>query len=235
MPQSQYQLQVLRSETETKIAEHEKEISRLREVLTTIGKLEQLLSEPKQTTIDEINPYESMGPSEIVQAVVESSAREWSIADILKAASKGGYKLESNRKAYPSFYTAAKRLADKGVIVLLKRRSGETVFMRSTPVTPLPLVMQRSGVSPVSVAPAPAKKVDRFHPEKKVSEYAAEALSDKKEPMGLRDLVGEIRRRGGTISNEGTLRTLLKREPNRFMKTDDRRWRLIGPDDEDWG
>ncbi|MCX5770126.1 MAG: hypothetical protein NTZ09_07635 [Candidatus Hydrogenedentes bacterium] len=215
MSDSIQELKSLKANLENEIEGHRKEIARLTEVIAAIEKVEALLRREKQATIPAINPYENIGPSEIVQAVVNSSSSEWSLIEIIKAAQEGGRKITNPRSEYPNFYKAATRLSEKGVIRLIKKDNGKVVFRKGD--------IQQQNLTLVTVEKA---KVDRFHPAKKVTAYVAEILADKQTPMSLSTLCTEIRERGGNISNKNTLRTLLKREPDVFAKNKNGLWCL---------
>ena len=128
---SPQELKALRIRLGDELDLHEKETQRIRKALEAIDEVERLLSQSAvQTTIPETSPYENMGPSELVLAIVNSSPREWSIGDILKAAQSGGKNMKTWKNARSVLYVAARRHVDDGKIGTTKNSIGNVTYKR---------------------------------------------------------------------------------------------------------
>ena len=129
--ESQQELKALRIRLGDELDFHEKETQRIRKALEAIDEVERLLSQsPTQTTIPETNPYESMGPAELVLTIVNSSGRGWSLADIYETAKAGGKDMSAWKNPRNTIYVAAYRHAKQKRIQATKNPSTNAVMYK---------------------------------------------------------------------------------------------------------
>lgn len=115
--ESAEELRGLRTRLQDQLDSHQREARRITDALKALETVESLLREdPKQTTLPQVNPYESLGGTDLVLRIVSSSSRPWTMSDIMEAAKAGGKNLEQWSNPYNILYVAATRLVKKGKI-----------------------------------------------------------------------------------------------------------------------
>jgi len=129
--QSSEELKSLRIKLQDELDFHKQEILRLSKALEALETVEGLLGQNgRQTTIQEVQPLAGLGAPELVEKIICSSGRKWSMAAILHAAKEGGNDLNRWTKPYNVLYVAAKRLAKKGRIQVNREKDGTVTYSR---------------------------------------------------------------------------------------------------------
>jgi hypothetical protein len=125
----------IRRQLQNDLANHKKAVARIEGALKALDTVEELLTDERQTSMPGAGPYSDLGPEELALKIVHIDNRAWSIPEIIKEAERGGKDLSGYKSVYPVFYTALRRLVDKGEIKMMqrtKRESGEqkVIFFR---------------------------------------------------------------------------------------------------------
>ncbi len=129
--QSSEELRSLRIKLQDELDFHKGEVQRLGKALEALETVEGLLGQNgRQTTIREVAPLEGLGASELLDRIVSSSSREWTMSQILEAAKMGGNDIDRWSNPYNMLYVAAKRLADKGGIQINRYEDGTVTYSR---------------------------------------------------------------------------------------------------------
>lgn len=111
----------------------EAEVQKLREALKSIKDIKRVLTISvsvggHQAVMPGLGPLSDLGPEDLVMHIVDSEERHWSIPEIIQKATNGGKDTTKYTNVYSVFYSAAKRLAGKGQLEMVKlngRKPGE--------------------------------------------------------------------------------------------------------------
>ena len=100
----------------SEIAKREKEIVKLKNAIKGIYALEQIVARGEDATsrLSGVGPYVDLGPGKIASSVLSEGKRNWTVAEVIKAAADGGKDVISYSNTYSVFFTALSRLAGKG-------------------------------------------------------------------------------------------------------------------------